>query len=159
MIFLFISFPCVIIKDDKDTKNCLSSCIMGICGEICFRCIYIPLVILYILSLIVQIILFSVLCGKYNYSDTNNFLNFLECNNFYKEASELYSIVNDYSYHIVLLKVFHSFYIVYCFILIALGYIISNLKDNSLFEEITYNKKDEKDVVNDKDNTQIILNN
>ena len=155
VFFMCLSCP---FRNQTDDKNCLSSFCMRLFDELCFNCIYIPFLILYTVCFVIQIILFSVLCGKYNYSDITNFLNFLECYNYYQEASEHYSIVNDYSYHIVLLKVFHSIYIVSCFIFIFLSFIINFCKDISFFEE-SNDKKDEKNLVNNIDTTQIILNN
>ena len=156
VFFMCLSCP---FRNETDDKNCLSSFCMQLFDALCFNCIYVPFLILYTVCFVVQIILFSVLCGKYNYSDITNFLNFLECYNYHKETSEQYSIVNDYSYHIVLLKVFHSIYIVSCFIFIFLSLIINFCKDISFFEEKTNDKKDEKNLVNDIDTTQIILNN
>lgn len=156
VIFMFLSFP---FPHKNDDTNCLGSLCSSLCDEICFRCIYMPFLILYILSFIVQIIVFSISCGKYNNSDTSNFLNFLECHNINKEAFEEYSIVNDYSYHFGLLKIFHSIYIVYCLIFIPLTYFIYYVYDYDISssKETTNDTKNEKEETNDK--TQIILDN
>ena len=153
VIIMFFSFP--FPQENADKKDCCNSFCAKLMCLICFNCIYIPSLVLYILSFIVQLILFSILCGKYNNSDIYNFLNFLECDNINKEAFEEYSIFNDYSYHIVLLKVFHSFYIVYCFAFVPLTHYIFQLDSKVKTKDI----KDKKDEINDNDKTQIIMDN
>ena len=154
VIIMFFSFP--FPKENNDDKDCCSSFCLDIMSGICFTYIYMPFLVIYIVSSIVQLILFSILCGKYNNSDITNFLNFLECGNINKEAFEEYLIFNDYSYHIALLKVFHSLYIVYCLAFAPLTHFIF---DFYVSDEKIKDIKDNKEENNDSDKTQIILNN
>ena len=160
VFFMFMSFPQE-KKGNEGEKDCCSS----FCADLCFAIIstfcFMFFLILFVLSLIIQIIIFSVLCGKYNKGGMNNFLNFLECNNINKETFEEYSILNDFSYHIILLKAFQSIYIIYSFLYIVLCFILFFDKDNISYSshEKTDNINNITYIDNNNDYKKIILNN
>ena len=99
-------------KDRKSYENCADYC-----GSIC-------LVLIVFIFLITNIIIFSILCSKYNTDDTENFLSFLQCKNINKEAFEKYLVLNDLSSHISLLKAFQSIFIVLDFIFLIMSLIL-----------------------------------
>lgn len=99
-------------KDRKSYENCADYC-----GSIC-------LVLIVFIFLITNIIIFSILCSKYNTDDTENFLSFLQCKNINKEAFEKYLVLNDLSSHISLLKSFQSIFIVLDFIFLIMSLIL-----------------------------------
>lgn len=99
-------------SDRKSYENCADYC-----GSIC-------LVLIVFIFLITNIIIFSILCSKYNTDDTENFLSFLQCKNINKEAFEKYLVLNDLSSHISLLKAFQSIFIVLDFIFLIMSLIL-----------------------------------
>ena len=99
-------------SDRKSYENCADYC-----GSIC-------LVLIVFIFLITNIIIFSILCSKYNTDDTENFLSFLQCKNINKEAFEKYLVLNDLSSHISLLKSFQSIFIVLDFIFLIMSLIL-----------------------------------
>jgi len=99
-------------SDRKSYENCADYC-----GSIC-------LVLIIFIFLITNIIIFSILCSKYNTDDTENFLSFLQCKNINKEAFEKYLVLNDLSSHISLLKSFQSIFIVLDFIFLIMSLIL-----------------------------------
>ena len=99
-------------SDRKSYENCADYC-----GSIC-------LVLIVFIFLITNIIIFSILCSKYNTDDTENFLSFLQCKNINKEAFEKYLVLNDLSSHLSLLKSFQSIFIVLDFIFLIMSLIL-----------------------------------
>lgn len=82
------------------------------------------LIIITFILLIINIIIFSVLCSRYSADDFDIFLAFLECPNVNNEIFGKYSVLNDLTSHFTLLKIFHSFYIIYILIFLILTLIM-----------------------------------
>ena len=101
-----------------------------------------------LICLIVDIIIFSILCGVYNIDDTSKFLKFLECNNVNIVGFDKYLVLRNLSYHFSLLKFFQSLFIIYVFFYLFISIILKciNLTD-----------KNEKGK-NSKDKDKILLN-
>ena len=150
-VFIFLIIPTE--KEETKGLDCCSQIFYEICFTACEIFCFSFFLILFGISLLVEIILFSVLCGKYNYSGMNDFLQFLKCNNINKDAFEEYMTLNDFSYHILLLKIFHSFYIIYSFIFIFLSFIC--FKEPPKIKK----KEDGKDDIINSDDKKIALNN
>ena len=108
--------------------------------------------ILFILiCLIVDIIIFSTLCGVYNIDDTSKFLKFLECNNVNIVGFDKYLVLRNLSYHFSLLKFFQSLFIIYVFFYLFISIILKCINLINLYDK---NKKGN----NSKDKDEILLN-
>ena len=119
MIYLIIlnekksGFANVKPKQKNDSGNCCVNLCCLFFGWMmsCFCSFFI--IIFFAIFLILEIILFSIICAKYDNDETTKFLNFLKCNGINQDIITKFSSLNDLSIHFNLIIILNSVYIVF----------------------------------------------
>ena len=92
----------------SDCADCLGNCIIFFCG-------FIITLILFILWL-VELIIFSVSCSKYNNDDAQKYLDFLNCPNVDKKGFVKFNSIDDLYTHLIIFMTFNIIYIICLFL-------------------------------------------
>ncbi len=101
------------VKGDNKVEDCCLSlcCMFFACMLGCLCMVFVA--VGFFIFLIVDIILFSIMCSQYNNDETNKFLNFLQCDGINQDIITKFTGLNDLSSHFTAIKIVNSIYIVF----------------------------------------------
>ena len=135
-------------KTKKDSGDYCADCCCLFFGCIIGLCCAVFIIISFGILIIVEIILFSIICAKYNNDETKKFLNFLKCDGINHDIISKFSSLNDLSLHFTLIKILNSVYLIF-FIIFGIIVVCSQFTDFSLTKNEDGDKEDKEKALSD----------